>query len=70
MGKSQIIKAIVASMDLIQRKDEVILMASTGAAADVIGGSTFHTSLGTSLNRYRRTEWGLELASYGLERPL
>ncbi|KAJ5367173.1 hypothetical protein N7541_001114 [Penicillium brevicompactum] len=54
VGKSQIIKAIVATMDLIHRKDEVILMAPTGAAADVIGGSTYHTSLGISLNRYRR----------------
>jgi hypothetical protein len=54
VGKSQIIKAIVAVMDLIHRKDEVILMAPTGAAADVIGGSTYHTSLGISLNRYRR----------------
>ncbi|KAJ5556021.1 hypothetical protein N7513_003663 [Penicillium frequentans] len=54
VGKSQIIKAVVAAMDLIHRKDEVILMAPTGAAADVIGGSTYHTSLGISLNRYRR----------------
>lgn len=54
VGKSQIIKAIVAAMDIIHRKDEVILMAPTGAAADVIEGSTYHTSLGISLNRYRR----------------
>jgi hypothetical protein len=33
VGKSQIIKSIVAGMDLICRKDEVILMAPTGAAA-------------------------------------
>jgi hypothetical protein len=54
VDKSQIIKAIVAAMDLVHRKDEVILMAPTGAAADIIGGSTYHTSLGISLNRYRR----------------
>ncbi|OQE05196.1 hypothetical protein PENVUL_c026G03564 [Penicillium vulpinum] len=41
-------------MDLINRKDEVILMAPTGAAADVIGGNTYHTSLGISLNRFRQ----------------
>lgn len=40
-------------MDLIHRKDEVMLMAPTGAAADSIGSSTYHTSLGISLNRYR-----------------
>jgi hypothetical protein len=49
VGKSQIIKAIVAGMDLISRKDEVILMAPTGAAADNIGGNTYHTSLGISI---------------------
>jgi hypothetical protein len=58
VGKSQIVKAIDAGMDLIRRKDEVILMAPTGAAADVIGGSTYHTSLGISLNRYRRAGVG------------
>jgi hypothetical protein len=35
-GKSQIVKAIVAGMNLIGRKDEVVLMAPTGAAADNI----------------------------------
>jgi hypothetical protein len=34
VGKSQIIKAIVAGRDLIRRKEEVILMAPTGAPAD------------------------------------
>ena len=51
VGKSQIIKAIVAGMGLIRRKDEVILMAPTGAAADNIGGNTYHTSLGISIDR-------------------
>ncbi|KAL6229760.1 hypothetical protein BDW75DRAFT_245436 [Aspergillus navahoensis] len=55
VGKSQIIKATTVAMDLLHRKNEIILMAPTGAAADVIGGSTYHTSLGISLNRYRRT---------------
>jgi hypothetical protein len=58
VGKSQIIKAIVAGMDLIRRKREVILMAPTGAAADNIGGNTYHTSLGISINRSRRTAMG------------
>lgn len=58
VGKSQIIKAIDTAMGLIHRKDELILMAPTGAAADVIGGSTYHASLGISLNRYRRTGVG------------
>ncbi|KAH7108788.1 hypothetical protein EDB81DRAFT_609597, partial [Dactylonectria macrodidyma] len=45
-GKSRVIKAIVAGMDLMMRKHEVILMAPTGAAADNISGNTYHTSLG------------------------
>lgn len=51
VGKSQIIKGILAGMDLIHRRDEVILMAPTGAAADNIGGNTLHTSLGISITR-------------------
>lgn len=51
VGKSQIVKGIMAGMDLIRRKKEVILMAPTGAAADNIGGNTFHTSLGLSITR-------------------
>lgn len=54
-GKSQIVKAIVAGMNLVGRKDEVILMAPTGAAADNIGGNTYHTSLGISIDRSRKT---------------
>lgn len=38
-------------MDLIRRKEEVILMALTGAAVDNIGGNTFYTSLGISITR-------------------
>ena len=53
-GKSQVIKAIVAGMDLILRKSEVILMAPTGAAADNIGGNTYHTCLGISINKTQK----------------
>lgn len=58
VGKSQIIKGIVLGMDILQRKDEVILMAPTGAAADNIGGNTYHTSLGISINPSRRATTG------------
>jgi hypothetical protein len=54
-GKSQIIKAIVAGMDLLCRKEEVILMAPTGAAADNIGGNTYHTALGMSIAKTQKT---------------
>lgn len=52
--KSQITKVIVAAMNLIRRREEIILMAPTSAAADAIGGSIYYISLGISLNRYRR----------------
>jgi len=55
VGKSQIIKAIVAGMDLICRKEEVILMAPTGAAADNISGNTYHTALGISIAKTQKT---------------
>ena len=54
VGKSQVIKAIVRGMDLIRRKDEVILMAPTGAAADNIGGNTYHTSLGINCGQTQK----------------
>src|SRR5947199_8243262 len=53
-GKSQIIKATIAGMDLILRKDEIILMAPTGAAADNIDGNTYHTSLGIGLAKSQK----------------
>ncbi|KAH7119219.1 hypothetical protein EDB81DRAFT_610171, partial [Dactylonectria macrodidyma] len=53
-GKSRVIKAIVAGMDLMMRKHEVILMAPTGAAADNISGNTYHTSLGISISKTQK----------------
>ncbi|KAJ5091039.1 hypothetical protein N7532_009723 [Penicillium argentinense] len=57
-GKSQIPRAIVAAMDLLGRKDEIMLMAPTGAAADTIGGNTYHTCLGISINRLQKGAMG------------
>lgn len=54
-GKSQIPKAVVAAMDILGRREEIMLMAPTGAAADTIGGNTYHTSLGISINRLQKT---------------
>ena len=55
VGKSQIVKGVVAGMDLIRRKAEVILMGTTGVAADVIGGNTYHTSLGISICKAQKS---------------
>lgn len=47
-------KAIVDAIDILGRKDEIILMVPTGAAADTIGGNTYHTSLAISINRLQK----------------
>ena len=49
-GKTQIPKAIEAALEILGRKHEIILTAPTGAAADNLGGNTYHTSLGINLS--------------------
>jgi hypothetical protein len=51
VGKSRVSDAIVTGIGLINRRDEAILLAPTGAAADNIGGATYHAALGISLRR-------------------
>ena len=54
MGKSQIVKAIIAGMDLICCKEEVILMAPIRAAVDNIGGNTYYIALGISIAKTQK----------------
>ncbi|KAJ5654961.1 hypothetical protein N7490_001964 [Penicillium lividum] len=49
-GKTRIPKAIEAALCILGRKHEIILTAPTGAAADNLGGNTYHTSLGINLS--------------------
>ncbi|KAJ6118382.1 hypothetical protein N7471_013849 [Penicillium samsonianum] len=49
-GKTQIPKAIEAALDILGRKHEIIPTAPTGAAADNLGGNTYHTSLGINIS--------------------
>ena len=57
VGKSQVVKGVVAGMDLLGRKDELIIMAPTGIAADKIGGSTYHTALqGIPINTHKEKQ--------------
>jgi hypothetical protein len=49
VGKSRVIKAIELGYTILQRSNEVMLTASTGAAADGIDGHTIHSAI--SLNR-------------------
>src|SRR5438046_207437 len=44
-GKSQIIKTVNLGYELLQQKSEVLLLASTDAAAYNIAGHTIHTAL-------------------------
>ncbi|KAJ5215235.1 uncharacterized protein N7498_001642 [Penicillium cinerascens] len=53
-GKTQIPKAIEAALCIISRKHKIILTAPTGAAADNLGGNTYHTSLSINLS-YKAT---------------
>ncbi|CRL26007.1 unnamed protein product [Penicillium camemberti] len=61
-GKRRIVNTIVAGMNMIGRKDEVIHMAPTGTAADNISGNPYHTSLGISIHRARRTTMKARIA--------
>jgi AAA domain-containing protein len=49
VGKTRVIQAVELSFELLQRKDEVLLLAPTGAAAYNIGGRTIHTALGVDV---------------------
>ena len=56
VGKSQVIKVIIAGMDLIKCKNEVILLVSMGAATDNIGRNTIHTALGISITKNQKPQ--------------
>ena len=45
-GKSQVIKALIALFEAREETYRFICLAPTGAAAALIGGSTYHSALG------------------------
>ena len=49
VGKSRVIKAIEMGFLLLQRKEELLIAAPTGAAASGIGGSTVHAAMGIKI---------------------
>jgi len=57
-GKTRVIKAIELGYALLQRKQEVILMAPTGPAAYNIGGRTIHTALGINITNHPHMNLG------------
>jgi CO dehydrogenase nickel-insertion accessory protein CooC1 len=50
-GKSQIVKALIAVLTLLNRHHEIMVTAPTGSAADNIDGNTYHTALGLSFGK-------------------
>ena len=46
VGKTHLIKALIFGLSIIRKGDDVLLTASTGAAASNIGGATYHSVLG------------------------
>jgi hypothetical protein len=49
VSKSQIIKAIIANINLICYKEEVILIALIGVAADNTSSNTYYVTLSISI---------------------
>jgi hypothetical protein len=62
VGKTYLIKAFLFGLSILQRKDEVLLTASTGAAAANIGGATYHSALALYGNQPVRPATKLRLA--------
>ncbi len=50
-GKSQVIKAVTKFFSEIGQSGQIVLLAPTGSAAAMIGGSTYHSFLGVGDNR-------------------
>jgi PIF1-like helicase len=50
VGKTYLIKALMFGLSIMQKHDDVLLTASTGAAAVNISGATYHSALGYGKN--------------------
>ena len=50
VGKTHLIKAFIFGLSIIQKHDDVLLTASTGAAAANVNGATYHSALGFGKN--------------------
>lgn len=51
VGKTHLIKALMLGLSIIKKHDDVLLTASTGAAAANINGATYHSALGFGKDR-------------------
>jgi hypothetical protein len=50
VGKTHLIKAFMFGLSIIRKHDDVLLTASTGAAAANVNGATYHSALGFGNN--------------------
>ena len=46
VGKTYLIKAFIFGLSIMRKEDDVLLTASTSAAASNVGGATYHSALG------------------------
>ena len=51
VGKTYLIKALMFGLSIMQKHDDVLLTASTGAAAANVNSATYHSALGFGNNR-------------------
>jgi hypothetical protein len=50
VGKTHLIKAFIFGLSIMRKQDDVLLTASTGAAAANVNGATYHSALGFGKN--------------------
>jgi PIF1-like helicase len=62
VGKTYLIKAFLFSLSIVERQEDVLLTASTRAAAANIAGSTYHSALALYSNQPVRLATKLRLA--------
>ncbi len=62
VGKTYLIKAFLFGLSIVKKQEDVLLTASTGAAAANIGGSTYHSALALYGNQPVRPATKLRLA--------
>ena len=54
-GKTQVIRALSQFFEQLGRRHEFLLLAPTGTAASLIGGSTYHYALGINETKQNQT---------------
>ena len=69
-GKSRVIKAITYFFEKLESSIEIALLAPTGSAAALIGGSTYHSFLGMALFLFTSPLTRLKVSQTLIECPI